>query len=145
MPPLEQDLVTAALRAAFDACTPFPVFDDEAPLGQLPPFAVLGPVWPSAMSGPPLSGEASNDCAFTVQVTFFGGVNGKPSREHAEWAAGRACSGFLAQAADGEFVTPITIEGGVVLWREWQSADRPRVEGTVAVVADRYVIFTSKS
>lgn len=145
MPPVEQDLVTAALRAAFDACTPFTVVVDDVPLDLAPPYAVVGPVWPSSMSGPPLSAEASNDCAFTVQVTFFGGLNSRPSRQQAEWAAARARTGFLAQSADGAFVTPIAIDGAVVWWREWQSADGPRVEGTVAVVADRYVIFTSKS
>lgn len=146
MPPVDQDLVTAALLDAVAASVAFAapaatveVYDREAPAGVARPYLVVYPLGPSSIGGAPL-GDAASDAAFTVQVAAVG-----DTARQAEWALAKARAGLLAQDADAAFTVPIAVPGGVVTWREWQSEDPSRAEGTFHVVSDRYVIFTTRS
>lgn len=140
MPPLDQDLVTAGVVVAIELAVGFPIFADEAPSNQALPFGVVTPLGPSWIGGRPFSSDPTSDCRYTVQVTCVGA-----NCEQAEWAISKVRTGLLGQAENGDFEVPIAVAGGSVTWREWQSADGPRAEGTFQVVADRYVLYTTKN
>lgn len=121
MPVLQARPVYDALLVALRTLN-FPVGDADAPADTSDRYLTVWPITGGELDGS--EGEPHEQGVLVAQVDWSA-----HSRDQCQWLADRGRVLLLGRAPSGAYVTPITVAGWVVSYRETRIVGQPENEG----------------